>query len=103
MSDIMAEDQHDLIVSFGSPEEHDMSFPNCHENHRFNFYGGTIWDIKQPRSKWARHYAWLEYRRIGEYALWNYVKHIEVTGESEENWEYALLDRGNGVKGFAVF
>lgn len=35
MSDITAEDQHDLIVSWGTKWQHDQSYPHCTEVHHF--------------------------------------------------------------------
>lgn len=31
------------------------------------------------------------------------VKHIKVVVKNDNDWEYVLIDRGNGVKGLAVF
>lgn len=35
MSMITAEDEHDLIVSYGMQTEHDQNFPNCKEVHQW--------------------------------------------------------------------
>jgi hypothetical protein len=54
-----------------------------------------VWDIVQPKNKWERDYARLEYLRILWAQLWQPAKYIEITHVEAPQTVLDVLDLDN--------